>query len=544
MKIADEIKIIRALFLVLIAATCVASSDSATAATSSEEAYKLPWFRAPGQDAKDLLKEGLEAAQEENWPRAIDRFQKATEWRRLWPSALFNLGWAHDKAGGHQFLAAIWYRAYLAAKPLASDAEAVNRRIEELLGETERAVSRIMSMEEEIVGAVSADDVILARSFYCSAWLRMGRTDKALDVATRQTSDAWTRQDVAVVLARQGKAEQALDHALYLHKNHKDKPLDRPLADIACALAERGDIARAKTVLNMIEGVQRAKVNIAIAKAHIERDQLDTARRSADTAHDTYARAGILSALVTAHLDRGEIDEAITVVNAIPEDRRASRAIACAHIGKWIAQNNRGGSDGYFARARKELESPLTSHTLKTASTAFFEAGSALVLAMAEAGKHKAAEELLAQYDPDVSDVSDHHYFEFRAKPWYDLARIMARLGTPDEASETLVHMIHKVRPNYVHENEYVKCLADMTYTLAEEGEASFSHAETLYWSSFGYDAGEYADLATLETSARYNSYKYVFLPKSASLLHLALERFRKDNAKWKAVHERAGSLR
>ncbi len=39
----------------------------------------------------------------------------------------------------------------------------------------------------------------------------------------------------------------------------------------------------------------------------------------------------------------------------------------------------------FCIKARKELEESLTSHTLQTSSTTFFESGSALVLAMAEA---------------------------------------------------------------------------------------------------------------------------------------------------------------
>jgi len=81
--------------------------------------------------AEVALKRGLQAAQYHEWHLAIDYFKRAQAETPRDPRILYNLAVAYDHAG-HDLMAGLWFRVYVATSPHAANADAVGNRITEI----------------------------------------------------------------------------------------------------------------------------------------------------------------------------------------------------------------------------------------------------------------------------------------------------------------------------------------------------------------------------------------------------------------------------
>jgi hypothetical protein len=501
----------------------------------------LPWLPGPGTEARQALKEGLAAAQDGDWNVAMERFKGAQAQAPVWPAALFNLGWAYDKAGGRQLLAAIWYRAYLAARPEASDAQAVQHRIEELLEAAAQAVERIMSMEEEVAGAVPAKDSQTARQLYAQSWLKLGRPDKAWEIARRMKAgpQSWVG-DIVREFARSGQIETAIQcaEALRAMETNDRYRSDWAFSDIVRAQAEAGKIEDALKTLQSIQFHGRTVALAAVAKAQADRGDFAGCHKLAELTSSDAQRAAVLRALALGLAERGDIEAAEKVADGIPVSERPDHAEVQIAFARHLLRQGRQewrlhAGDYYVGSAREKL-----GQTVAGASEGSYEVACALVQVIAEADSIQQAEQLLASYEG--------YFIAVRPDPWFDLTRTAARTAetetAPQQVWQLLRHTKQKIdAPLFDYRREqYLLCLSEVTETLAQRGAAPLRWAEVLDWAAIAAAFGTRlnANLGTLEAAAREDHSKYTLLPSQAGDLHLGLERFRRTDAKWKSKHK------
>ena len=82
-----------------------------------------------GAEAEKAFQRGLIAAQQGQWTVALRYFEEARKPAAHQPQILFNIGLAESKLPGRELRAAAWLRAYLAARPGASNEKAVRELI-------------------------------------------------------------------------------------------------------------------------------------------------------------------------------------------------------------------------------------------------------------------------------------------------------------------------------------------------------------------------------------------------------------------------------
>jgi hypothetical protein len=171
-------------------------------------------------EAQAAMEKGLGAAKSQKWDVAIQHFSDACKAEPLAPQTLFNLALAHDKCGGHELLAQVWYHTYLTAAPKAPNASLVRSHLGEL--------------EKKTFGL-------------------------CLDLAR-------TASEAAQKLPKEGHPEKYLVRIAALQAAAGDTPAAAATAEglspankyeaarnAVIALAKRGDVASAKTALVMME---------------------------------------------------------------------------------------------------------------------------------------------------------------------------------------------------------------------------------------------------------------------------------------------------
>lgn len=516
----------------------LAACGSARAATGAEA--DLPWLPGPGIEAKQTLKEGLAAAEAGDWDAAIEKFRGAQALAPTWPATLFNLGWACDKAGGRLLPAAIWYRAYLAVEPEASDAPAVQRRIEELLDGVAASVERIMGMEEEVARAVPAKDSTTARKLYAQAWLKLGRPDKAWEIALTMPAgpESWVG-DIVRGFAQSGQIDTAIRCAGAMRRMEADYHYrsEWALAYIVQAQARAGDVAGALETLPRVQTHGRIVALGAIAQAQAAKGEFAACRTLADDAASDKQRARVLGALASGLVERGDIEAAQEALESIPISERPRRAQVQAAVARRLLRQGRAEWRDYIEKARAELERTFLDGPASDSDheTEHFDAVRALVQIVADAGDIRGAKEILTSYD--------RYYFGLKPEPWYDLMRAAARQAelktAPQQVWELLQEAKQKINASMfdLGQEQYLLCLSDVTETLAQRGAASPGAAEALDWAAltFAFGVRFYADLASFEAEARADPSKYTLLPSYAGNLHVGLERFRRMDSEWKA---------
>ena len=132
------------------------------ASVEAQPAFPL-WLPEPGLSSQsDLLpraeearQRGLKAAGSGDWPAAVAAFKEANEFSHCSPSLIFNLGLAYQR-GGWPVQAAMYYRAYVAARPDATNAAQVRVEIQKQIADAETRSLRLFDEAERLADKLSA----------------------------------------------------------------------------------------------------------------------------------------------------------------------------------------------------------------------------------------------------------------------------------------------------------------------------------------------------------------------------------------------------
>lgn len=98
--------------------------------------------------ARATFQKGLSAAEQEQWPKAVQWFLQAQEIDPISPQVWFNLGFAESNIPDHELRALAWYQAYLAKVP-----DAPNRR--DVLAEMDGLGHRLEQRYASILSALT-----------------------------------------------------------------------------------------------------------------------------------------------------------------------------------------------------------------------------------------------------------------------------------------------------------------------------------------------------------------------------------------------------
>lgn len=513
----------------------------------------LPWLPEPARFAEHAFKQGLQELKKKNWKAAIDRFREAQRFAPVWSSALFNLGWANDQAGGRELRALRWYKAYLAAAPGAEDAEAVEARIEQLKSATQNSIDKLMGMQEDIIRVVPTSKYHLflpskrqdaIRSF-AEAWLDMGKPQEALSLADRLKWSTSLRQKIARELAVLGRYKEALEVVSNIWKHAKGSGVSEMIKNthvmIAFEQAKRGDTDEARDTATKTNSGGPI-VDIAIGKALIAANDPTGARQAAEAASSSYAKGLILAELAVTMASAGRFDDAIEALLAIPSDELKHRVTAYAGIGKeMLLRGDKRGYD-YFFKAdltivnftRDRYPSPKRSagprlseesidygyHSRRDYACDFHEAVTTCALARAHAESRRNSKTPRSYEYPMSLLERKRWYFKVDRTPWLRLARVAARNGD-NEAAWQILQKAEKwfgdATIAVARMYRYPECQRDMTVLLAKRKKAPLNLAEAFDWAVFAANDKFAGDLKELEAESRNNPALYAALPSRAA---------------------------
>jgi len=121
------------------------------------------WLPAPGPSSQaDLLpraeearQRGLKAADNGDWPAAVAALKEANAFSHCSPPLMFNLGLAYQR-GGWPVQAAMYYRAYLAARPDAPNAAQVRGELQKQIADAETRSLRLFDEAERLAEKLPA----------------------------------------------------------------------------------------------------------------------------------------------------------------------------------------------------------------------------------------------------------------------------------------------------------------------------------------------------------------------------------------------------
>ncbi len=105
-----------------------------------------PAARAAGElkpEARELFDRGMAAVEQQEWLVATGYFERAQRIDEYAPQILMNLGLAESKLPGRELRSLAWFRAYLAAHPIAQNADAVRQECTRLEIKVEAAVRKL-----------------------------------------------------------------------------------------------------------------------------------------------------------------------------------------------------------------------------------------------------------------------------------------------------------------------------------------------------------------------------------------------------------------
>jgi hypothetical protein len=220
------------------------------------------------REAQAAIDKGVLAAREQEWDIAIQSFQEARKTAANSPVVFLNLGLAESKIPGRELRAIAWFGAYLAARPRAPNAAAVQEAIGGLEIKAEGNRNRLVKLVQETA------------------------------VALPHGGDGWALGDVAALWASagdMGAAQSALslipagdDQAMKLDSARSHIAL--ALADVAALQAKTGDrsgalasFAAARKVVDTIQkdwpvGDYRSEALAGIADSEINANEIAEAR--------------------------------------------------------------------------------------------------------------------------------------------------------------------------------------------------------------------------------------------------------------------------
>jgi hypothetical protein len=306
--------------IVLIAACfCLVSPAAGTAQTTAQK-----------QQAENAMARGVAMAQRKQWPLAIKYFKAAFQATPTDPRVLFNLGLAHDRAGGRTLAAAAWYRAFLIAAPRTDNSAKVQKRVVDLEIETESQIARMLETAQTIASQVSGKGKTTVLDRIARAHAENGDIVSAQQVAQGITSggrqSAWSQALIAALQARGGLFDQATS----LAKSIRSRPAQAwALAEIAVLNAGKGDFAAALAAIDNVRGRESAWAYSRIASLQAQAGDSEGARTTLKKIGEAQLglRLVVLAHLAAAlgssgqpwHIDQAKthLDEIMTEANKV-----------------------------------------------------------------------------------------------------------------------------------------------------------------------------------------------------------------------------------
>lgn len=257
---------------------------------------------AVGADGQTDLEHGVAMARQNQWTLALRYFHAANDAAPDDSAPLLNLGLAYDRMGNHEAQAIAWLRAYLAAAPMAANAQQARDRIRELdtaleikaqhlLDVASRSLEELSEPAEKAnvlawimrVTAQQGDSVqthrleqtlpynMISKAGWAIAGLaaaqaRQGNFIGALNDVKRlgdsPLMQSWTRAEIAVEQAKQGDFADAVATAQDIRLKHEAA---YALSRIAILRARSGDAAGAEATANRIDGGETGAAALARA---------------------------------------------------------------------------------------------------------------------------------------------------------------------------------------------------------------------------------------------------------------------------------------
>ena len=253
------------------------------------------------------LDRGLDAVKRGNWDTAIRHFDDARADAPYAPEVLRSLALAHDRAGGRDIPAVIWYRAYLAAAPKAGDVPTVRARIAQLAARVQANAHRLRSE-----GLNLARSVLPAESDESSASSVVKARLAVSDIAGAR-------------LAAQKAGKYSIDYCrMYVAK----------------AQVKLGDLPGARvTVAPMKASWQKDSVLAAIAGKQLERGDVAGARQTLTLMKDASKGDSVLLGIATHRARTVGIDEAVSTLRSAAHGKRQSTLLK--RLGESLAREGK-----------------------------------------------------------------------------------------------------------------------------------------------------------------------------------------------------------
>jgi hypothetical protein len=269
-------------------------------------------------DAQSAVKNGIIAAQQQDYLLALRYFQEARKIDPDAPEIYGDLGMAESKIPGRELRAIVWFGAYLAANPNAANAAAVRDEMERLdvksqsnlshLIQTAQDAALLIPYENEGNYTYVRDNAMVN---VVELWAATGdyeAAQKAIDLISPKDFMGDKKQAEKSII--QAETELAVDKAeagdfTSARKTAELLPIDDRYCvneAIAKAQAEAGNILDAKNTASFIQGFWKAYAQKAIALAQAKARDIAGAQNTADLIQDTGNRADAESAIAEAQI--------------------------------------------------------------------------------------------------------------------------------------------------------------------------------------------------------------------------------------------------
>jgi len=229
-------------------------------------------------DARQAMKKGLIAAEQQEWNLAIRYFEEARKATPSAPEIFFNLGLAESKVPGRELRSIAWFNAYLAAGPDAANAPAVRDVTDQLEVKVEGAVDRILRQAKQVAGSFPEE------------YNRYTAYGRVFSIMAGTGNPAGAKQEAMALSADEGGSA---------------------LAGIARALAVAGDVNGAREIADRIKNeVWKSVAFESIAVVQAAAGDIPGARLTLENStHIGYKHSGLI-AIARALYKEGKKDEA------------------------------------------------------------------------------------------------------------------------------------------------------------------------------------------------------------------------------------------
>jgi tetratricopeptide (TPR) repeat protein len=220
--------------------------------------------------AQGLVDQGIAAAKQQDYVRAIASFQSARALAPKAPDLYYYLGLSESKIPGRELRAVVWFGAYLAAEPDAPRAADITRLIDRLLSKNFDDLAALIQLFQDSCNQASCghDSVQL---YVGELWLRaheIKRAEQAADQMNEKNGDLeW---QIVEAEARSGNLAYTKSRA---ERIEDPDSKNRAEFEIARNQALTGDFAGARnTVAHIVEvenpdaGVTRSEAEAIIAE--------------------------------------------------------------------------------------------------------------------------------------------------------------------------------------------------------------------------------------------------------------------------------------